>query len=162
MYYVLTFLLIDRRSYQRYSVPKSCPTLQSHGLQHPRLLCPSLPPRACSNSNALSRWCQPTISSSVTPFSSCPQSFPASGSFLMSQLLASGGQGISASASASASVFPMNIQSWFPLGLTGLILLSKGYQRYKRDYITNANNERLFRVTKIPTVFFIKMYVDRV
>ena len=83
-----------------------------------------------------------------------------SGSFPMSWLFKSGGQ--SFGASASASVFPMNIQSWFPLGLTGLILLSKGYQRYKRDYITNANNERLFRVTKIPTVFFIKMYVDRV
>ena len=76
----------------------------------------------------LSRWCHPTISSSVTPFSSCPQPFPASGSFQMSQLFASGGQSIGVS--ASTSVFPMNIQDWFPLGLTGWISLqSKGLSR---------------------------------
>ena len=80
-----------------------------------------------SNSCPLSRWCHPTISSSVTSFSSCPQSFPASGSFLMSQLFASGGQSIEAS--ASASLLPMNFQGWFPLGLTGLILQSKGLSR---------------------------------
>ena len=78
-------------------------------------------PRACSNSCLLSRWCHPTISSSVIPFSSCPQSFPASGSFQMSQLFTSGGQ--STGASASASVLPMNIQNWFPLGWTGWISL---------------------------------------
>ena len=76
-------------------------------------------PRVCSNSCPLSWWCHPTISSSVTHFSSCPQSFPASGSFPKSQLFASGGQ--RTAASASALVLPMNIQSWFPLGLTGLI-----------------------------------------
>ena len=76
---------------------------------------------ACSISCALSRWCHPTISSSVIPFSSCLQSFPASGSFLMNQLFTSGGQSIGAS--ALASVLPMNIQGWFPLGLTGLISL---------------------------------------
>ena len=83
------------------------------------------PPEACSNSCPLSQWCHATISSSVTHFSSCPQSFPASGSFLVSWLFASGGQ--SMGASAVASVLPMNIQGWFPLGLANLIsLLSKG------------------------------------
>ena len=100
-------------------------SLRPHGLQHPRLPCPSPTPRACSNSCPLSQWCHPTISSSVFPFSSCLQSFPASGSFPMSQLFKSGGQSIG----ASASVFPMNIQEWFPLPLTGLILQSKGLSR---------------------------------
>ena len=100
-----------------------CPTPWPHGLQHTRLLCPLLSPRVCSNSCPLSQWCHPTISSSVVPFSSCPLSFPASGSFPMSQLFTSGGQSIR----ASAPVHPVNIQGWFPLGLTGLIsLLSKG------------------------------------
>ena len=94
-------------------------SLQPHGLQHTRLSCPSLSPSACSNSCLLSQWCYPIISSSITLFSSCPQSFPGSGSFSMSQLLTSGGQSVGAS--ASASVLPMNIQGWFPLGLTGLI-----------------------------------------
>ena len=103
-------------------------SLWPHGLQHTRLHCPSLSPRACSNSCLLSQWCHPTISFSVIPFSSCLQSFPESGSFPMSQPFASGGQNIGAS--ASASVFPMNIQDWFPLGLTGLIsLLTKGLSR---------------------------------
>ena len=96
-------------------------SLQPHGLQHGRLPCPSLSPRACSNSCALSWWCHPTISSSVVPFSSCLQSFPASGSFLKSLLFTTGGQNIGAS--ASASVIPMNIQGWFPLGLTVLVSL---------------------------------------
>ena len=96
-------------------------------LQHARLRCP-LPPTVCSNSCPLSWWCHPTILSSFAPFSSCPQSFPASGSFLMSWLFTSGGQSIGAS--ASASVLPMNIQGWFHLGLTGLISwLSKGLSR---------------------------------
>ena len=97
-------------------------SLQPHGLQHTRLPCLSPTPRACLNSRPLSRWCYPTISSSVIPFSSCLHSFPASGSFLMSQLFASGGQIIGAS--ASSSVLPMNIQDWFLLGLTDLISLS--------------------------------------
>ena len=96
-----------------------------HALQHARLPCLSLSPRAGSNSCPLSWSCHPTISSFVIPFSSCLQSFPASGSFPMSQLFASGDQSIGAS--ASASVLPVNIQGLFPLGLTGLIsLLSKG------------------------------------
>ena len=102
--------------------------LWSHGLQHTRPPCHSLSPGACSVSCPLHRWCHPTISSSVIPFFSCPQSFPASGSFLMSQLFASGSQ--SFRASASASVLPMNIQDWVPLGWTGLISLqSKGLSR---------------------------------
>ena len=105
-------------------VTKSCPTLQSQGLQHTRLLCP----RVCSNSCPLSWWCYLTISSSAVPFSFCRQCFPAYGSFPMSQLFASRGQSIGAS--ASALVLPMNIQGWFPSGLTGLItLLSKRLSR---------------------------------
>ena len=99
------------------SVAKSCLTLQPHGLQHVRLLCPSLSPRVCSNSCPLSWRCYLTISSSVSPFSS----FPASGSFPMNWLFASGGQ--STRASASATVLPMKIQDWFPLRLTCLISL---------------------------------------
>ena len=127
------------------SVAKSCLTLcDPHGLQHTRLPCPSLSPGVCSNSCPLSQWCHPTISSSATFFSSCPQSFPAgsfpmsqglfrwgssqSGSFPMSQLFTSGGQSIGAW--SSASVLPMNIQDWFPSGLTGWISLqSKGLSR---------------------------------
>ena len=102
-------------------------SLQPHGLQHTRLHFPSPSPGVCSNSCPLSWWGHPTISSSVAPFSSCLQPFPASESFPMSQLFTSGGQSIGVS--ASASVLPMNIQDWFPLGLTGLIsLLSKDSQ----------------------------------
>ena len=90
-------------------------SLRSHGLQHPRLPCPSPSPRVCSKSCPLSQWCHPTIASSVAPFSSCLQSFPASVSFSMSWLFKSGGQSIGAS--ASASVLPMNIEGCFPLGL---------------------------------------------
>ena len=101
-------------------------SLQPHGLQHARLPSHSPSPRACSDSCPLSWWCHPTISSSVVPFSSCLQSFPASGSFPMSWLSTLGGQSIG----ASSSVLPMNIHSWFPLGLTGLVsLLSKGLSR---------------------------------
>ena len=110
------------------SVTQSCPTLPPHGLQHTRLPCSSPIPGACSNSCPLNWWCHPTISSSVIPFSSCLQSCPASGSFPMNQFFTSGGQCIGVS--ASASVLPMNIQGWFPLGLTGLIFLqSKGLSR---------------------------------
>ena len=102
--------------------------LQPRGLQHARPPCPSPTPRVYSNSCPLSRWYHPTISSSVVPFSSCTQSFPASGSFPMSQFFPSGDQSIGVS--ASASVLPMNIQDWFPLGLPGLItLLDKGLSR---------------------------------
>ena len=98
-------------------------SLWPHGLWHTRLPCASPSPRACSNSCPLSRWCHPTISSSVVPFSSCLQSCPASGSFLISWFFTSGGQNFQASASASVL---MNVQDWFPLGL---ILQSKGLSR---------------------------------
>ena len=102
-------------------------SLPPHGLQHARLHCPSLSPWVCSDSCPLSQWCHPTTSSSVSPFSSCRQCFPASGSFTVSWLFASSGQSVGVS--ASVSVLPVNIQGWFPLGLTGLILLSKGLWR---------------------------------
>ena len=106
-------------------------SLRPHGLQHARLPCSSPTPGACSNScpsthQSWSQWHHLAISSSVIPFSSCHPSFPASGSFPVSQLFASGGQTIG----ASASVLPINIQDWFPLGWTGLISLqSKGFSR---------------------------------
>ena len=103
-------------------------SLQPHGLQHNSLPCPTLSSGVCSNSCPLSQWCYLTISCSAAAFSFCLQSFPASGSFPMSQLFASDDQ--STGASASISVLPMNIQGWFPLGLTGLISLrSKGLSR---------------------------------
>ena len=94
-------------------------SLQPHGWQHIRLPCPPPSPRACSNSHPLTQWCHPIISSPVISFSSCLQSLPASGYFLMSQLFASGGQSIETS--ASAPVLPMDIQGWFRSVLTGLI-----------------------------------------
>ena len=103
-------------------------SLRPHGLQHARPLCPSPTPGAYSNSCPSSQWCHPIISSSVIPFSSCLQSFPASGSFPMSQFFTSGGQSIGVS--ASASVPPVNIQDWFPLGWTAWISLQfKGLLR---------------------------------
>ena len=97
-----------------------------HGLQHTRLPCPSPSPGAYSNSHPLHRWCHQTISFSVIPFSSCLKSFPVSGSFLMSRFFASGGQ--STGVSTSGLVLPMNIQDWFPLGLTGWISLQSNSQ----------------------------------
>ena len=103
-------------------------SLRPHELQHARLPCPSPTPEVYPNSCPLSWWCHPTISSSDVPFSSCPQSFPALGSFQMSQLSASGGQSIGVS--ALASDLPMNTQDWSPLGWTGWISLqSKGLSR---------------------------------
>jgi len=103
-------------------------SLRPHGPQHARPLCPSPIPRPYPKPCPLSHWCHPTISSSVIPFSSCLQSFPASGSFQMSQLFASGSQSIAVS--ASTSVPPMNTQGWSPLGWTGWISLqSKGLSR---------------------------------
>ena len=99
-------------------------SLWPHWLQHARLPCPLPTPGAYSNSYPSSRWCHPTISSSVIPFS-CLQSFPPSRSFPMSQFSPAGGQSIG----ASASVLPIHIHDWFPLGLTGLILQFKGFSR---------------------------------
>ena len=115
--------------------------LWPHGLQHVSLPCPSPAPGACSNSCPLSWWCYSTISFSVVSFSSCLQSLPASGSFPMSQFIPSGGQTIGAS--VSASVLPMNIQDWFPLGLTGWISLqSKGLSRVFSN--TTAQKHQFF------------------
>ena len=115
--------------------------LRPHGLQHSRLPCPSPAPRAYSNSCPLSQWCHPTISSSVVPFFSCIQSLPASGSFSTSQIFASDGQDIGAS--ASASVLPANIQDWFSLGWTGWISLqSKGLSRVFSN--TTVQKHRFF------------------
>ena len=117
-------------------------SLQPHGLQHARPPCPSPNPGVYSNSCPLSRWCHLTILFSVVPFSSRLQSFPASGSFTMSQFFTSGGQSIGAS--ASASVLLMNIQDRFPLGLTGWISLqSKGLSRVFSN--TTAQNHQFFR-----------------
>ena len=111
-----------------FSCSVMCDPMRPHGLQHARLPCPSPSPGACSNSCPLNQWCHPTISPSVIPFSSCLLSFPAWGSFPMSQFFTSGGQIIGTS--TSASVLLVNIQDWFPLGLTDLISFqSKGFSR---------------------------------
>ena len=110
--------IYKKKTDEKLSVQFSCSVMSNslwrHGLQYTRLPCPSPTPGTYSNSCPLSQWCHPTISSSVVSFSSCLQSFLATGSFLMSQFFASGGQSIGVS--ASASVLPMNIQNWFPLG----------------------------------------------
>ena len=123
-------------------------SLRPHEPQHARPPCPSPTPGVHPNRCALSRWCHPAISSSVVPFSSCPQSLPASGSFQMSQLFASGGQSIGVS--ASASVLPMNTQDWSPLGWTGWISLqSKGLSRVfsnttvQKLWVVNAHYHHL-------------------
>ena len=122
------FDVLRKKLYYCCSVGQSCPTIWTPWTAARQAPCPSPFPGVCSNSCPLSPWCHPTIPSSVISSSSCLQSFPTSGSFLMSQLFESGGQSIGTS--SSASVLPMNIQGWFPLGLTGLIsLLSKGLSR---------------------------------
>ena len=114
--------------------------LQPHGLQHARLPCPAPTPRACSSSCLSSLWCHPT--SSTVPFSFCPQSFPASGSFPMSRFFPSGGQSIRAS--TSASILLINIQDWFPLGLTGLMpLLSRDSQDLSNPQFKSINSSVL-------------------
>ena len=130
-------------------------SLQPHGLQHTRLPCPSPTPRACSNSCPLSQQCHSTISSSVIPFSSCLQSLPALGSFPMSQLFASGGQSIGAS--ASASVLPMKNEDWFPLGLTGLIslqskALSRVFRGRQRPVEISSQVSNVNSLTPVPTL----------
>ena len=116
------FININGRAFcPCHSLAQSCPTLWTRGRQHARLPCPSPSPRACSNSCPSSQWRHPAISSSVVPFSSRLQSFPASGSFPVSRFFKSGGQSIGVL--ASPSVLPMKIQDWFPLGWTHLISL---------------------------------------
>ena len=124
-HYFKIICLISSVHFSRSAVSNS---LRPHGLQHARPPCPSPTPGVYSYSCPLSWWSHPTISSSVLPFSSCHQSFPASGSFQMSQFFTSGGQNIGVS--APTSFLPMNIQDWFPLGWTGWIsLLPKGLSR---------------------------------
>ena len=118
--------------------------LQPHGLQHARLSCPSPTPRSCSNSCPSSWWCHPTISSTVTPFS-CPQSFPASESFPVSQFFASGGQ--RTEVSPLALVFPINIQDWFPLGLSGWISLQS--KRLSRVFSNTVVQKHQFFDTQL-------------
>ena len=121
-------LLVNSIVSSQFSLTVVSDSLRPCGLQHTRLPCLSPTSGTCSTSCPSRQWCHPTISSSVFPFSSCLQSFQASGSFLLSQFFTSGGQSIVAS--ASASVFPMNIQDWYPLGWTGWISLqSKGLSR---------------------------------
>ena len=135
IYYLITKLYIS----VKFSQSVLSNSLWSRGLQHARLPCPSPTPGACSNSCPLSRWCHPTISSSVIPFSSYLQSCPASGFFPMSQDFTSLDQSIG----VSASVLLMNIQDWFPLGWTGLISLqSKGLSRV--FYNTTVQKHRFF------------------
>ena len=130
---------IHSRINNQFSLSVMSYSLWPQGLQHDRLPCPSPTSGADSNSCPSRQWCHPTISSSVVPFSFHLQSFPASGSFLMSQLFTSGGQ----SSGASASVLSMNIQGWFPLGLTGLISLqSKGLSRVFSN--TTVQNHQFF------------------
>ena len=128
--YVLCYGLL--LSSVQFSCSVMSDSLRPPELQHARPPCPSPTPGVYPNPRPLSRWCHPIISSSVVPFSSCPQSFPASGSFPMSQLFISGGQSIGVS--ASTSVLPVNTQDWSPLGWTGWISLqSKWLSRVFSD-----------------------------
>ena len=138
-------------SVQFSSVAQSCPTLWPHESQHARPPCPSPTPGVYSNPCQSGRWCHPAISSSVVPFTSCPQSLPASGSFPMSQLFALVGQSIGVS--ASASVLPVNTQDWSPSGWTGWISLqSKGISRVFSNTIVQNHQ-------KHPGVFNYSWYV---
>ena len=139
------------------SVAQSCLTLWPHGLQHARPPCPSPTPRAYPNSCPLSWWCNPTISSSVISYSSCPQSFPASGSFQMSQLFTLGGQSIGVS--ASTSVLPMNTQDWSPLGWTVWISLqSKGLSRVFSSTTVQKHGSLVLSFLHSPTLTSIHDY----
>ena len=132
-------------------------SLRPHELQHARPPCPSPTPRVHPDPCPLSRWCHRIISSSVGPFSSCPQSFPASGSFQMSQLFAWGGQSIAVS--TSASVLPMNIQDWSPLGWTGWISLqSKGLSRVFSSTTVQNHNSSVLSFLYSPTLPSIHDY----
>ena len=144
-----------RRGSVQFSHAVVSDSLWSDGLQDTRSPCPSPTPGVYSNSSPLIQWWQPTISSSVIPFSSCLQSFPASVSFQMSELFASGGQSIGVS--ASASVLPMNIHDWFPLGWTGLISLqSKGLSRVFSNI--TVQNSLAFSFLYGPTLTSIRDY----
>ena len=143
-----------RSSVQFSSVTQS---LWPQGLQHSRPPCPSPTPRVYPNPCPLSQWCHPTIPSSVTPFSSCPQSFPASETFQMSQLFSPGSQSIGVS--ASTSVLPMNTQDWSPLGWTGWISLqSKGLSRGFPTPQLKSINSSMLNFLYSPTLTSIHDY----
>ena len=129
--------------------------MQLHVLQHTMLSPPSLSPRVCSDSCPLSQWCHPTISSSIALFSSCPQSFPSSGSFPMSWLFPPGGQSIGAS--VSVSVLSMNIQGWFPLGLTGLISLQSEELSRVFSSMTNWCHSLKASILRHSTFFMVQL-----
>ena len=132
-------------------------SLWPHGLQHTRLPCPSPTPGAGSNSCPSSQWCDPTISYPVVPLSSLLQSFPALGSFPMSQFFTLGGQSIGAS--VSASVLPMNIQDWFPLGWTGWISLqSKRFSRVFSNTTVQKHSSSALSFLYGPTLTSIHSY----
>ena len=141
-----------------FSHPVMSDSLQPYELQHSRHPCPLPSPTACSNSCPLSLWCRPTILPSVVPFSSCLQPFPAfPGSFPMSQFFTSSGQSIGVS--ASALVLPMNVQDWFPLGLTGFIsLLSNGLSRVSSTPQFKSINSLALSLLYSPTLTSIHDY----
>ena len=134
-----------------FSVTQSCPTLQPQGLQHTRLRCPSPVLGVCTNSCVLSQRCHPTISPSVVPFSSCLQSFPASGSLPMSQLFVSGVQSIGAS--ALEPILPVNIQGWFPLVL---MVLTPCCRRDSQEF--ESINSSALRLLYGPTLTSVHDY----
>ena len=135
---VSSFSIIPTQVSVQFNCSVVSESLRPNGMQPARLLSPSPTPGVYSNSCPLSQWCHPTISSSVVPFSSCLQSFPASGSSQMNQFFASDGQSIGVS--YSASVLPMNINDWFPLGWTGWIfLLSKGLKSFPQHHNSKAS-----------------------
>ena len=152
---IIFFCHISFYSSVQFSPSVVSDSLQPHGLQHARPPCPSPTPGFYSNSCPLNRWYHPTISFSVISLSSCLQSFPASGSFQMSQLFTSGGQIIGVS--ASASEIPMNIQDWFPLGWTGrILLLSKGLSRVLSN--TTVQKHQFFSALYGPALTSIHNY----
>ena len=138
----------------QFSLSVTSNSLRPHGLQHTRLPCPSLTPGAYSNSCPLNQWCHPTISFSVVPFSSCLQSFPASGCFPMSQFFTS-----NVGISPSASVLPINVHDWFPLWLTGCISLqSKGLSRVSSNTIFKSISSLTLSLLYGPTLTSIHNY----
>ena len=144
-------------SFSQFSRSVVSNSLWPRGLQHARLPCPSPSPGVCSNLCPSGRWCHPNISSSVIPFFSCLQSFPAAGSFQMSQFFTSGGQSIGAS--VSASVFPMNIQDWFSLGWTGGSPCSpRDFQESSPTPQFKSNNSLVLSFLYSPTLTSIHDY----
>ena len=145
IYFFFSFIFLLIFALLSFSCSTVSDFLQPHGLQHAGILCPSTSSGACSNSCPLSQWRCPTILSAVVSFSSCLQSFPASGSFLMSQFFALGGQSIGVS--ASASVLPMNTQDWSPLGWTGWISLQ--YKGLSRVFSNTTVQKHQFFATQL-------------